>query len=631
MQLTDSLRPQLETALRDAFRTRADLARMVRFGLGRSLADITEAQNLTETVFQLREWAEGNGQLAALLEAATVANPDNPPLKAIVAAIRAGSSDPAVTPPPPEAKAAMTLSRPVRRRLLAALNTLTALDTDNGRMRLLRDLPDPLLRDLRRSSSRGEDLDTMVDSCARWQAPFNADHPLHILIDNALDLGAGQDKVVAELQAVLNGLTTDAPAAAENPLATAHLTAPPNVQPVIARQGTIPIGPMPGGTTQSHTDTGGTGTSMAVPAPTRNIGIPDHLSNPLRQVLLDCGPFGSDAELRNVFAHQLLAPWRNRLPEATSRETRVSATISFLLNERRVDIRTSALVLLLGVLRDQQDSTTECHERLADMTNQLAVALQEQSVPVGATQSSRNIVTQAGSDQELIFSDDILRLVDHTKAVGRIQVPRILDSTVRDALPTGTAWLIAPGLALTCYHVISARAGTGMESGPRPADLTEQVVNSLVTFDYRQSGQGTDYQVTALESYDAALDYALLRLADRPDDHPLAERGIFPLAAQDPLTKATRLLVIQHPKGQPQQVSSGRYARPGDLPAEFFHTAPTEAGTSGAPVLKIAGGWGVVGLHKEANLEAGYRIATRLQPILDHIAATCPALEGPWR
>jgi hypothetical protein len=314
------------------------------------------------------------------------------------------------------------------------------------------------------------------------------------------------------------------------------------------------------------------------------------------------------------------------VPEADNREARVDATISFLLNRRRVDTRTSALVLFLGVLRDRTDPNDDCYGRLADMVEQLGVALQEYMTPPPAEQ--RGVAPQAaGHDQQMIFSDDILRVVQYIAAVGRVRVPRIVAGRLGEPIPTGTGWLVAPNLALTCYHVVAARDTRGMESAVRAEDLEAQTTNSLLTFDYLQAGRGLDYRVTKLECSDPALDYALLRLEDR-DDAPLAQRGLLPLAPNDPLTPATRLLVLQHPKGQPQQTSAGRYSRAGLLPGAIYHTAPTEEGTSGAPVINISSSWGVVALHRALDQDGGYRIATRLQPILADIAAKRPDLAG---
>src|SRR5690349_6563969 len=99
----------------------------------------------------------------------------------------------------------MDLTRPLRRRLLTALDTLAVLDTAAGRDRLLRDLPAGLVNSLPRHAAKAVDLDAIVDGCARWQPLPGNEHPLQILIENAGSLAQGQ-QAEAELQAVLDTL-----------------------------------------------------------------------------------------------------------------------------------------------------------------------------------------------------------------------------------------------------------------------------------------------------------------------------------------------------------------------------------------------------------------------------------------
>jgi formylglycine-generating enzyme required for sulfatase activity len=73
----------LETALLEAFPTRAALAKMVKFGLGHNLPTIAEGANLAEAVFQLISWAEDQAGLAALVAAAQADNPTNTALQAL--------------------------------------------------------------------------------------------------------------------------------------------------------------------------------------------------------------------------------------------------------------------------------------------------------------------------------------------------------------------------------------------------------------------------------------------------------------------------------------------------------------------------------------------------------------------
>jgi hypothetical protein len=110
-------------------------------------------------------------------------------------------------------------------------------------------------------------------------------------------------------------------------------------------------------------------------------GIPSALYNLLKQALLDCGPFESDAALRAVFVDDRLKPWRNSLPQASNPAARVEAVMAFLVDKRRADTKENALVLLLRVLSERVDTADECHLRLVGLAADLAEALGEGEAP----------------------------------------------------------------------------------------------------------------------------------------------------------------------------------------------------------------------------------------------------------
>jgi len=350
-------------------------------------------------------------------------------------------------------------------------------------------------------------------------------------------------------------------------------------------------------------------------------GIPDDLYNHLRETLLECGPFDNDRQLRAVFANALLTPWRNRLPEETSPLNRVDAVIDFLLDKRRAETQTSALVLLLGVLRDRTDPQDECFAHLNSLAEELAVALQ---VGIRPGPGAKGEALEANPEnQQMIFTAEWMKLLENVQAVGQINVPKILRGQIPQLFHSGTGWLVASGLALTCWHVIKARGP--LEGIISDTDLQIQTTNSVLTFDYTLPGQGVEYRVAALECYDSNLDYALLRLEDR-SDHPLTRRGALSLDVDAPLTAQTTLYVIQHPKGQPQQNSSGRFVKyKVGQPNRILHSAPTEPGTSGAPVLNVTN-WGVVALHDGEDNDEQLREATLLSAILPDIQQKRPDL-----
>jgi hypothetical protein len=120
-------------------------------------------------------------------------------------------------------------------------------------------------------------------------------------------------------------------------------------------------------------------TTAKKPSPARKLppqekpmaGIPLTLYNPLKQALLDCGPFESDDALRAIFVDDRLKPWRHSLPQASSPTSRAEAIIAFLVDKRRADTKESVLVLLLRVLSERHDPADECHLRLARLAEEL--------------------------------------------------------------------------------------------------------------------------------------------------------------------------------------------------------------------------------------------------------------------
>jgi len=104
-------------------------------------------------------------------------------------------------------------------------------------------------------------------------------------------------------------------------------------------------------------------------------GIPPTMYSQLREALLDCGPFGNDSQLRSVFAHAKLRPWRHNVPQAANPADRVDAVIAFLVEKQRADTKENALVLLLRVLSERLDPADECHQRLSRLVGELEGAL----------------------------------------------------------------------------------------------------------------------------------------------------------------------------------------------------------------------------------------------------------------
>src|SRR5690348_9048320 len=100
MPLTPTQRKQLQTALLDAFRSREELARVVRYGIDQNLNDITAPGPLVDVVFGLIDWAESHDTLDALIKEAREENPGNRLLKEFATDYAAAPQPPALQPAP---------------------------------------------------------------------------------------------------------------------------------------------------------------------------------------------------------------------------------------------------------------------------------------------------------------------------------------------------------------------------------------------------------------------------------------------------------------------------------------------------------------------------------------------------
>ncbi|HNT78194.1 MAG TPA: hypothetical protein PKH77_24535 [Anaerolineae bacterium] len=100
-------------------------------------------------------------------------------------------------------------------------------------------------------------------------------------------------------------------------------------------------------------------------------GISPTIKNKLEEVLLRCGPFKSDDELRRIFVDARISIWRDLLSQTTSSNQRVLAAIE-LLHDRYNDRQENALVLFLNVLSEQTSAEDICYRELVDLSRELA-------------------------------------------------------------------------------------------------------------------------------------------------------------------------------------------------------------------------------------------------------------------
>ena len=129
----------------------------------------------------------------------------------------------------------------------------------------------------------------------------------------------------------------------------------------------------------------------------------------------------------------------------------------------------------------------------------------------------------------------------------------------------------------------------------------QDCANTKVIFGYEFNRVGQmpgmeQYDCLSLRAVDFGLDTAVLELAGEP-----GKRWSSLTLAARPAQDGERLFIIQHPAGEPKQISEGdcivfESSSPGRVTrSDFAHLCDTLGGSSGSPVFNVSGE--VVGLH----------------------------------
>jgi endonuclease G, mitochondrial len=233
---------------------------------------------------------------------------------------------------------------------------------------------------------------------------------------------------------------------------------------------------------------------------------------------------------------------------------------------------------------------------------------------------------------------DFLRLGwEAGTAVARLRVPQFSGGAPRtinnvDAPPhLGTGWLVTSELMITNHHVIAARARDEI-AGVSDADLRLQGANATAEFGY--DTEGTDVapaRFSELVAWGAALDYAVLRLAEASPRTPLPLAG-----APLDLGEGDRIPVniIQHPMGESKRVGLRNNLVDRATERDLRYFTDTRNGSSGSPVLDDS--WRVLGLHRASrrvpltNFQgkdtAIVNVGSQMHAILADLATAFPAV-----
>jgi endonuclease G, mitochondrial len=240
-------------------------------------------------------------------------------------------------------------------------------------------------------------------------------------------------------------------------------------------------------------------------------------------------------------------------------------------------------------------------------------------------------------NERIIGTDETLDLaflsggLGMAAAVARINVPRfesrvqIMAAVGGPWVLRGTAWLVAPGMAITNHHVINARLSD--EPDASAADLALQAKGATLEFDVdTKDATPTRVTVAKLLAASKGLDYALLDLTGAPGR--LVPRLIPKAVVLEPTTRMA-VNIVQHPRGEYKQVAFRNNLVTFADATTMRYVTDTDYGSSGSPVCDDA--WRVVALHRGARSapEANYQGKTgafvnygsQIQAVLEDVRA----------
>lgn len=208
--------------------------------------------------------------------------------------------------------------------------------------------------------------------------------------------------------------------------------------------------------------------------------------------------------------------------------------------------------------------------------------------------------------------DSVLRPVSWLKRLSERRHAMVL---LRDrGQPRGTGFLVGPKHVLTCGHVL-----TNANIADAVLDFEDQTDFTGVRLVKKLLASDPDLSVEpSRDTFRSSLDYALWEIETPPKvshwDGERVRRWLDLGATRLRLHKGESVFLLHFPRGQGMRISEGKVLESDPADSRFTYDAPTESGSSGAPVFDTR--LRLIGLHE------GYRAGVKPQNVAiraDHI------------
>jgi CheY-like chemotaxis protein len=262
---------------------------------------------------------------------------------------------------------------------------------------------------------------------------------------------------------------------------------------------------------------------------------------------------------------------------------------------------------------------------IIDFVHRYDIERDEESVYTRIIELIRGRV-RAAEEYFLTYIADDQKRIKCAHYVCKVTPLRSIDSRVeREKSVSGTGWLVAPSLILTCWHVIEARHP--LEPNASAEDLNRQISNCIVEFHHWQvANDGVNYEIEECLHHNVDLDYALLRLKNRTERHyHLGCNDFLRVDMEAPINEQTLFLVIQHARGNPLQRSHGWFVQRSIKKDVVWHNALTHEGTSGSPTFDAVH-FRVVAMHRGRDESKDLAEAVLVKAIMNDLKRNCPEL-----